>query len=130
VLKIYGEKSLKHADGCDVKGLVAERKLFNGKDVQSIRKGNNPQGLTMDDVRNSITPDTLKEVERVDAIIEKDKVVIKDLQIMYGKDGWPVIADPLDAYAGKYADEKDVLKSKVPLRQNIEMVKFILNSKT
>ncbi|SBS38243.1 Putative deoxyribonuclease RhsC [Marinomonas spartinae] len=129
VLKIYGERTFKHIDGSDVKGLVAERKLFNGKDVQRIRKGNNPQGLTMDDVKNSITSSTLKELEKMNQIIEKDRVVIKDLQIMYGQDGYPVIADPLDAYAGKYADEKDIIKNRVPLTQNIEMVKAILKEK-
>lgn len=126
VLKIYGEKSLKHADGSDVKGLVAERKLFNDKDVQSIRKENNPQGLTMDDVRNSITPDTLKELERMQDIINKDDLVIQDLQIMYGRDGRPVIADPLDAYAGKYATEKGLKSTKTAIRQNIDMVKNLL----
>lgn len=78
----------------------------------------------MDDVRNSIPPDTLEELERMQDIINKDDLVIQDLQIMYGR---PVIADPLDAYAGKYATEKGLKSTKTAIRQNIDMVKNLLD---
>ncbi len=130
VLKTYGEGlSTRASTGEVVEGIIAERKLFNGKDVLGIRRGNNAQGLTMEDVNNSITPETLEELKKMDKIIERDQVVIKDLQIMYGKDGTPVIADPMDAYAGKYADPDDVDRTRKTLKQNIEMVENILTSK-
>ncbi len=49
---------------------------------------------------------------------------------MFSKDGKPVIADPLDAYSGKYADEDGVKKTLNTLKQNIEMIEDILNKKT
>lgn len=117
-------------DGSQVAGIIAERKLFNGKDVVDIRRGKNPQGITLADVYASVTHQTLTELERMEAIIKKERIVINDLQIMYGKDGVPVIADPLDAYAGKDAGDQEVQDTVVLLQSNKIMVENILEKKS
>ena len=116
-------------DGSKVEGLIAERKMFNGKDFTSIRKGKNPQGVTLADVHDAVTPKTLEELKKMEEKIIKERIVIKDFQVMYGKDGMPTIADPLDAYAGKYATDKEIDDTVRALKNNMIMIENILEKK-
>ncbi|GAA3918679.1 RHS repeat-associated core domain-containing protein [Litoribacillus peritrichatus] len=125
-LKIFGTGIVTLPDGEKVKGLIAEKKLFNGKDILAIRKGKKAD-VSIEDVNQAVTQDTLDELNKMDRIIKKENLVIKDLQILYGEDGKPVVADPLDAYAGEYAEERDVKITKDRLRTNREMVEGIIN---
>ncbi|GLQ32681.1 RHS repeat-associated core domain-containing protein [Litoribrevibacter albus] len=126
-LKIFGTGIVTLPGGEKVKGLIAEKKLFNGKDILAIRKGKKAD-VSMEQVSQAISQDTLDELNKMDSIIKREDLVIKDLQILYGEDGKPVVADPLDAYAGKYAEEKDVKITIKRLRTNREMVEDIINN--
>ena len=71
----------------------------------------------------------VEKLKQMESIIEKDQIVIIDLQIIYDKNGNPLIADPLDAYSGKYADKDGIDKTKRAISQNILMVEDILKKK-
>ncbi len=55
--------------------------------------------------------------------------MIKDLQIMYSKDGKPAIADPLGTRTGKLSDPNAVKTTRNLLKQNIQMVQEIILKK-
>jgi len=129
-LAIYGTAVVNMPDGSQVQGIIAERKLFNSKDVfDNIYKGTNPQGVTQDMVYDTITQDTVVELEKMRETIIKNNVEVNDFQIMYGKDGKPVIADPKDIGVGKDADEGEVEKTIRKIESEIIMIKDIADKK-
>lgn len=120
-------------DYTKTEGTLAERKLFNGKDVEKIRKGKNPQGITMVDVDNSITDETRSGLLDMREKIETEGIVIKDFQLMYGENGEAVIADPLDAYIVESSDPKALRAHEETLSRldtNIDMVDGVLARKS
>lgn len=112
-----------------VEGIISDKKYFNGKDVfGNIRKGTNPQGITLSEVYEIITPDTLSVIEKMEQTILKENLVIKDFQLMFGTDGLPVVADSLGAFVSS-ADNPALQRTLESVNSNKIMIENILKSK-